>query len=55
MRCWVRDTALVGELTDQEDGRLKSQNNHLGMVWIPGSFMDQRRGMGGEKTNEKAH
>ena len=49
------DTALVGELADQEDGRLKSQNNHLVMVWISGSFMDQRCGMGGEKTNEKAH
>ena len=51
----MRDTALVGELTDQEDGRLKSQNNHLVMVWIPGSFMDQRWELGGEKMNEKAH
>ena len=49
MRCWARNTALVGELTDQEDSRLKSQNNHLVRVWIPGSFMDQRWGMGGEK------
>ena len=32
---------LFREPADQEDGRLKSQNNHLVRTWMSGSFMDQ--------------
>ena len=35
---------LFGKLTDQEDGRLTSQNNHLVGVWMPISLIDQREG-----------
>ena len=35
---------LLGKLADQEDGRLKSQNNHLIGVWMPVSFIAQRGG-----------
>ena len=38
----ARDRTLFGELADQEDGRLMSQNNHRVWVWMPGSFMNQR-------------
>ena len=31
------------ELADQEDGRLVPQNNHLIGVWMPGSFIEQRK------------
>ena len=43
-----QEETLVGELADQQDGRLAPQNNHLIGVWMPGSFTDQR-----EKSNEK--
>ena len=33
---------------DWEQGRLKSESNHLAGVWMPGSFMDQRWGRGEE-------
>ena len=33
---------LFGDSTDQEYGRLMSQNKHLIRVWMPGSFIDQR-------------
>ena len=35
---------LFGELTDQKDGRLTSQNSHLVGVWMSGSLSDQRLG-----------
>lgn len=35
---------LFRELADQVDGRLMSQNNHLIVDWIPGSFIEQRWG-----------
>ena len=34
--------ALFQKSTDQEDGRLTSQNNYLVGVWMPGSFIEQR-------------
>ena len=37
-----QEETLVGELADQQDGRLAPQNNHLIGVWMPGSFTDQR-------------
>ena len=40
----ARETTSIGELVDQEDGRLAPQNNHLIGVWRPGSFLDQRWG-----------
>ena len=40
-RCWERNMTLFREPADQEDGRLKSQNNHLVRTWMSGSFMDQ--------------
>ena len=36
----ARNTTLFGELADQEDGRLISQNNHRVGVWMPGSFIE---------------
>ena len=44
-----RNMTLFREPADQEDGRLKSQITILS-VWMPGSFMDQRWGPGGEET-----
>ena len=38
-----------GKPADGEDGRLKSQNNHLIGVWMPVSFIAQRGG-GGEEV-----
>ena len=35
---------LFGKPADPEDGRLKSQNNHLIGVWMPVSFIAQRQG-----------
>ena len=43
---------LFRELADQVDGRLMSQNNHLIVDWIPGSFIEQRWG-GCEDKNVK--
>ena len=43
-----QEETLVGELADQQDGRLAPQNNHLIGVWMPGSFIDLR-----ERSNEK--
>ena len=40
----TRNMTLFGKLTQQEDGRLMSQNHHLVGVWMLGSFMDQRWG-----------
>ena len=34
---------LFGKPADREDGRLAPQNNHLLGVWMPGSFIDQRK------------
>ena len=34
---------LIGEPADREDGRLVPQNHHLIGVWMPGSFIDQKR------------
>ena len=52
----VRNVTLFGKTTDQEDGRLMSQNNHLIQVWMPGSFIEQRwRWAGGEKSKWKGH
>ena len=39
---------LFRKPSDQEDGRLAPQNNHLIGIWMPGSFIDQR-----EKSNEE--
>ena len=44
MRGWGKEETLIGEPTDQEDGKLAPQNNHLIGVWMPGSFIDQRWG-----------
>jgi len=35
--------ALFGKPTDGEDGRLKSQNNHLVEVWMPDSFIEPEK------------
>ena len=35
---------LFGKLADREDDRLMSQNNHLGRIWMPGSFIKHRVG-----------
>ena len=43
-----QEETLVGELADQQDGRLAPQNNHLIGVWMPGSFIEQR-----ERGNEE--
>ena len=45
----TRNVTLFGKLTQQEDGRLMSQNHHLFGVWMLGSFMDQRWGGGEER------
>ena len=42
----ARNTTVFGELVDQEDSRLRSQNNHSVRVRMPGSFMGQRWGRG---------
>ena len=34
---------LFGKLVDQDD-RTMSQNNHLVSIWMPTSFIEQRRG-----------
>ena len=39
-----KEETLIGELTDQKDGRLAPQNNHFIRVWMPGFFIDQRWG-----------
>ena len=44
----ARKTTLLRKPSDQEDGRLVPQNNHLIRVWMPGSFIYQR-----ERTNEE--
>ena len=52
----ARNLILFGELVDQEDGRLRSQNNHSVRVWMPGSFMDQRWwGWEMRNQNKKGH
>ena len=38
------NTTLFGKSTDWEDGGLRSQNNHLIRVWMPGSFIEQSLG-----------
>ena len=38
------NTTLFRKLADQEHGGLVSQNNHLIGVWVPVSFIEQRRG-----------
>ena len=43
---------LFRKLADREDGRFMSQNNHLVSFWMPGSFIEQRRG-GVKKTKYK--
>ena len=55
LRCTVgMRKGLFQELVDREDGRLAPQNNHLVRAWLPGSFMDQRRGgVGGEEIKQK--
>ena len=47
LRQWI-NKALFRK-PDQEDGRLTTQNNHLVLVWMPGTFMYQRW-QGGEET-----
>ena len=37
----ARNLSLFGELADQEDGKLMSQNNHFVGVWMPGSFIEK--------------
>ena len=39
----ARNTTLFRKLADREYGILKSQNNHLIGVWMPVSFIAQRR------------
>ena len=43
---------LFQELADWENGRLMCQNNRLVQTWMPGSFMDQRWGVGGRRRWE---
>ena len=45
----ARNTTLFRKPADREDGRLKSQNNHLTLVWMAGSSLKQR-GRGGEEV-----
>ena len=45
-RFWSKEQTLIWEPPDWEDGRLAPQNNHL-VLWLPGSFMDQRWWGGG--------
>ena len=40
----ARNTTLFGKLADREDGGLVSPKNHLIRVWMPVSFIAQRRG-----------
>ena len=40
----TRNMTLFGKPAGREDGRLKSQNNHLIGVWMPVSFIAQRGG-----------
>ena len=40
----ARNTSLFRKPEDREEGRLKSQNNHLIGVWMPVSFIVQRGG-----------
>lgn len=40
----ARHTASSGKPADRENGRLRSQNNHLARVWMPDSFINQRWG-----------
>ena len=49
-----QEETLVGELADQQDGRLAPQNNHLIGVWMPSSFMDQTLGSGQGNKAKKA-
>ena len=44
----ARNMTLFGKPADREDGRVKSQNNHLIGVWMPVSFIAQRWGGDGE-------
>ena len=44
---------LFGKPGDQEDGRLMSQNNHLITVWMSGSLIDWRLGVGGRCEEAK--
>ena len=39
---------LIRKPSDQEDGRLTSQNSHLIGVWMPVSFKEHRAGEGEE-------
>ena len=40
----ARSTTLFGKPADPEDGRLVFQKDHLTGVWMPVSFIEQRRG-----------
>ena len=46
----ARNMTLFGELADQKEGRLMSQNNRLVItIWMPLSFIEQR-GREGEEV-----
>ena len=40
----LRQGTLFGKLVDHEDSRLLSQKNHLIVVWMPVSFIEQKGG-----------
>ena len=42
--CWGKKYNFFGKLSDQEDGRLVSQNSHLIWSWMPVSFVEYRAG-----------
>ena len=39
-----RNSTLFRKPADGEDGKRMSQNNHLVVVWMPGSFTEHRDG-----------
>ena len=47
-----KEETLIGEPAGHEDGRLVPQNNHLLGVWMPGSFIDQRKRINEELTSK---
>ena len=46
----AKNTTLLRELADREDGRLMSRNHYLTWVWMSGSLMDHNGGKWGNKV-----
>ena len=40
----ARKTTSLGKSADQGGGRLAPQSNHLVGIWMPGSFIEPKRG-----------